>query len=78
MAQTYIDAIEYRCPNATLVPDRFHVVKALNNAVDEVRKEQWRQASKEERITLKGLRWLRKWTIFNNSGICPWASLINS
>lgn len=58
MAQTYIDAIEHWCPNATLVLDRFHVVKALNNAVDEVRKEQWRQASKEERATLKGLRWL--------------------
>ena len=58
MAQTYIDAIEHWCPNATLVLDRFHVVKALNNAVDEVRKEQWRQASKAERATLKGLRWL--------------------
>jgi len=34
------------------------VVKALNGAVDEVRKEQWGQASKAERITLKGLRWL--------------------
>ena len=58
MAQTYIDAIEHWCPNATLVLDRFHIVKALNNAVDEVRKEQWRQASKEERVALKGLRWL--------------------
>ena len=58
MAQPYIDAIEHWCPNATLVLDRFHVVKALNNAVDEVRKEQWRQASKEEKVALKGLRWL--------------------
>ncbi|MCD6197316.1 MAG: ISL3 family transposase [Deltaproteobacteria bacterium] len=58
MAQTYIDAIEHWCPNATLVLDRFHIVKALNNAVDEVRKEQWRQASKEEKVALKGLRWL--------------------
>ena len=58
MAQTYINAIEHWCPNATLVLDRFHVVKALNNAVDEVRKEQWRKAGKEEKVTLKGLRWL--------------------
>ena len=54
MAQTYIKAIENWCPNAVLVLDRFHVVKALNGAVDEVRKEQWRQASKEEKVTLKG------------------------
>ncbi len=58
MAQTYIKAIENWCPNATLVLDRFHIVKALNSAVDEVRKEQWRQASKDEKVTLKGLRWL--------------------
>lgn len=58
MGQAYIGAIEHWCPNATLVLDRFHVVKALNNAVDEVRKEQWRQANKEEKVALKGLRWL--------------------
>lgn len=58
MGQAYIGAIEHWCPNATLVLDRFHVVKALNAAVDEVRKEQWRIADKEGRDTLKGLRWL--------------------
>lgn len=58
MSQTYIGAIEHHCPNATLVLDRFHIVKALNEAVDEVRKEQWREASADERKALKGLRWL--------------------
>jgi transposase len=58
MSQTYIGAIEEHCPNATLVLDRFHIVKALNEAVDEVRKEQWREASADERKALKGLRWL--------------------
>ena len=58
MSQTYIGAIEQHCPNATLFLDRFHIVKALNNAVDEVRKEQWREASIDERKALKGLRWL--------------------
>ncbi len=58
MSQTYIGAIEEHCPNATLVLDRFHIVKALNNTVDEVRKEQWRKASIDERKALKGLRWL--------------------
>jgi transposase len=58
MSPTYIGAIEEHCPNATLVLDRFHIVKALNAAVDEVRKEQWREASGDERKILKGLRWL--------------------
>lgn len=58
MGQAYIGAIEHWCPKATLVLDRFHVVKALKAAVDEVRKEQWRKADKAGRATLKGLRWL--------------------
>lgn len=58
MSQAYIGAIEAHCPNATLVLDRFHIVRALNAAVDEVRKEQWRVAGADERKALKGLRWL--------------------
>lgn len=58
MSETYIGAIEDHCSNAILVLDRFHIVKALNEAVDEVRKEQWRKASVDERKALKGLRWL--------------------
>lgn len=58
MSQTYIGAIEEHCPKAILVLDRFHIAKALNEAVDKVRKEQWREASSVERKALKGLRWL--------------------
>lgn len=58
MSETYIDAIKTHCPNAKLVLDRFHIVKGLNTAMDEVRKEQWRESSKFERRALKGLRWL--------------------
>lgn len=58
MSQAYIGAIEHWCPNALLVVDRFHIVKALNSAVDEVRKEQWRDAQKEDKKAIKGLRWL--------------------
>jgi transposase len=42
MSEAYIGAIKTHCPNATLVLDRFHIMKALNAAVDEVRKEQMR------------------------------------
>ncbi len=58
MSEAYIGAIKEHCPNATLVLDRFHVVKALNAAVDDVRKEQWRNAGVKERKLLKGMRWL--------------------
>ena len=58
MSRAYIGAIEDHCPNVSLVLDRFHIAKALNEAVDEVRKEQWRKASPDIRKALKGLRWL--------------------
>ena len=58
MSRAYTEAIKHHCPNATLVIDRFHVVKALNQAVDEVRKEQWRALDTEGRKAIKGLRWL--------------------
>jgi transposase len=58
MSDTYIGAIKDHCPNAKLVLDRFHIAKALNEALDAVRKEQWRQATGAERKALKGLRWL--------------------
>jgi transposase len=58
MSLAYTEAIKAHCPNATLVIDRFHVVKALNEAVDEVRKEQWRELGTEQRKAIKGLRWL--------------------
>lgn len=58
MSDAYMGAVRDHCPNATLVIDRFHIVKALNGALDEVRKEQWRVASKHERKALKGIRWI--------------------
>jgi transposase len=58
MSEAYMGAIKHHCPNAKLVLDRFHIVKAINGAVDEVRKEQWRQANTQDRKVLKGLRWL--------------------
>ncbi len=58
MSRAYTEAIKHHCPHATLVIDRFHVVKALNQAVDEVRMEQWRALNTGGRKAIKGLRWL--------------------
>ena len=57
MSRAYTEAIKQYCPNATLVIDHFHVTKALNEAVDAVRKEQWRTLAGEQRKAIKGLRW---------------------
>lgn len=58
MSRAYTEAIKHHCPNATLVIDHFHVTKALNEAVDAVRKEEWRALAGEQRKAIKGLRWL--------------------
>jgi transposase len=58
MSRAYIEGIKANCPNVTLVIDRFHVVKALNAAVDEVRKEEWRKLGADDRKAIKGLRWM--------------------
>lgn len=58
MSRAYTEAIKFHCKNAQLVIDRFHVVKALNEAVDEVRKEEWRNLDVDGRKAIKGLRWL--------------------
>jgi len=58
MSETFIGAITEHCPNAKLVLDRFHVAKALSEAMDEVRKQEWRNATGAERKALKGIRWI--------------------
>lgn len=58
MSEAYIGALEAHCPNAKVILDRFHIAKSLNEAVDEVRKEEWRDADADTRKALKGLRWL--------------------
>jgi transposase len=58
MSETFIGALKAHCPNAKLVLDRFHIAKALGNAVDEVRKEQWREVGGDKRKALKGIRWI--------------------
>ena len=58
MSQAYIAIIERYLVNATLVIDRFHIVKALNEALDEVRKEEWRKVERSGKAFFKGLRWI--------------------
>jgi transposase len=54
----YQAAIETYLPDADIVYDRFHLVMNVNQAVDEVRRDQSRVADKEGKKLLKGQRYL--------------------
>jgi transposase len=58
MWQPYIDLIEERFPNATLIFDKFHIVQHLNRAVDEVRKEEARELKKSNPELLQKTRYI--------------------
>jgi transposase len=54
----YIDAVETHLPQAALVFDRFHVSQHLSRAVDEVRRQAWRQLLGAEKVEFKHTRFL--------------------
>jgi transposase len=58
MWAAYAKLVREHAPNAKILFDRFHIVKHLNEAVDAVRREQWRRLTAKERVTFKGTRWL--------------------
>lgn len=58
MWQPYIDTLTEYFPNAFLVFDKFHLVSHLNQAVDEVRREEARELKKSEPEVLKGTRYI--------------------
>ena len=54
----YADAVRTHLPNAKIVFDRFHIVRHLNKAVDEVRRATWRAMNGMDRMRFKKTRWL--------------------
>ena len=54
----YAKLVRKHAVNAQILFDRFHIVKHLNEAVDGVRRELWRQLTSKEKVTVKGTRWL--------------------
>jgi len=54
----YQSSIEAHLPGASIVYDRFHLMMNLNQAVDQVRRQQWREASEKDRSVIKGSRFL--------------------
>lgn len=68
----YIDAIKKRLPNALLVFDKFHIVRHLLDAVDQVRKEEAQKLKSENPELLKKSRyiWLKNpWNLTNKQRV---------
>jgi transposase len=59
MSPAYIDAVNTHLSGATLVFDRFHVIKLYNDKLSELRRDLYRQLKDSmQRDVLKGVRWL--------------------
>lgn len=59
MSTAYLNAIAAAAPQATICFDPFHVVKLANEALDEVRRQEWNKAraAKEGARQIKHTRW---------------------
>ena len=69
MWAAYANLVREHAPNAQILFDRFHVVKHLNEAVDAVRRELWRELTSKEKVEVKGTRWLllkNPWNLTND------------
>ena len=59
MSPAYIDAVATHLPKATLVFDRFHVIKLYNDKLSELRRALYHQFQDTmEKNVLQGVRWL--------------------
>lgn len=54
---SYPKAVKEFCPNAVVIYDKFHIVKNLNDAVDQVRRDETRKAEQDRRLIIKGERY---------------------
>lgn len=58
MWEPYTLAVTAKLPQATIVVDRFHVMKNLNHCLTQARREIQSQAPEEVKAQLKGSRWV--------------------
>ena len=58
MSKAYVSAVTKHLPDADIVFDPFHVIKLMNEQIDDLRREIWRTAVKEEKKAIKGTRWI--------------------
>jgi transposase len=58
MWEAYIKSVQTHCPGAKIVFDLFHLVKGYGEVVDEVRRDEYKNADKDQRAFIKGSRYL--------------------
>jgi transposase len=58
MSPAYHDAVSTYLPKATIVYDRFHVIKLFNEKLSNLRRWLYHRAEDEQKKVLKGSRWL--------------------
>lgn len=58
MWDPYIKSIKEKAPQAILVFDKFHIIKHLNTAVDDVRKQEYQEKKEENPDLLKGTKYI--------------------
>jgi len=58
MWAAYAKLVREHAPQATILFDRFHIVKHLNEAVDEVRRAEVRRLTGTKKVAFKRTRWL--------------------
>lgn len=63
MWKAFASSIERFCTNAKIIYDKFHIMRHLNNAIDEVRRIEFFRKGGFYRELVKGKRWLflRRW-----------------
>jgi len=58
MWASYANLVKQYAPQAQILFDRFHIVKHLNEAVEEVRRSEMRRLTQKEKVPFKRSRWL--------------------
>lgn len=58
MSAGYAASVSKYLPHVAIVFDRFHVTKVINGALDEIRKEQWKNCQEQGLNVAKGQRFL--------------------
>ena len=58
MWASYANLVREYAPQAQILFDRFHIVKHLQEAIDEVRRCEMQRLTGREKVTFKSTRWL--------------------
>ena len=72
MWKAFENSVRKYCKNAKIIYDKFHIIRHLNNAIDEVRRAEFFRKGGNCREMMKGKRWLllRRWFNLSKSQKC--------